>query len=230
MQLSIEEYAKQFKMSKEMVLSKIKDSSLKSKIENNTLYIVVPEQQKDTKQTLSLVTTSQSLKQQDNSNKKKKTTVSTIISLYQKENKQLKAKIAQLEEKIDTLIADKEQMLRHERDTIEQLYLKKDEQLKNIIDMMNNKFQVELMQQHQINELHSLEPINVIEETQPQADEDKIVELREYLKSLDLKTHQRKTIKKRFLEVYDNDIRILQQNGKLYLDLKKYDYSDLLKI
>lgn len=230
MQLSIEEYAKQFKMSKEMVLSKIKDSSLKSKIENNTLYIVVPEQQKDTKQTLSLVTTSQSLKQQDNSNKKKKTTVSTIISLYQKENKQLKAKIAQLEEKIDTLIADKEQMLRHERDTIEQLYLKKDEQLKNIIDMMNNKFQVELMQQHQINELHSLEPINVIEETQSQADKDKIVELREYLKSLDLKTHQRKTIKKRFLEVYDNDIRILQQNGKLYLDLKKYDYSDLLKI
>ena len=59
---------------------------------------------------------------------------------------------------------------------------------------------------------------------------EELVELKEYLKSLDLKQFQRKAVKKRFLDVYDSDVRIIQKNGKLYLDLQKYDYGDLLDI
>ncbi|NPA60339.1 MAG: hypothetical protein GXO30_07780, partial [Epsilonproteobacteria bacterium] len=54
------------------------------------------------------------------------------------------------------------------------------------------------------------------------------IELKEYLKTLDLKSYQKKVIKRRFLAVYDSDIRVMQKDGKLYLDFSKYDYSDLL--
>ena len=67
------------------------------------------------------------------------------------------------------------------------------------------------------------------EESDEKSENSRLVELRDYLKTLGLKSSQRKIIKKRFLTVYDNDIRVLQQNGKLYLDFSKYDYSDLLE-
>lgn len=218
MKLTIDEYAKKFKMSKEMVLSKVKSNLVEFLIEDEITFIVIedeipkeiPQQKSKSKALVS--------------SKKQKTTVATIISLYQKENKHLKEKILQLETKIDQLISDKEQMLRDERDKIEHLYTTKDEQLKNILELMNAKFQLE----QQKNEIHEVQTLETIEHT-PQNDS-KIIELRTYLKSLDLKQSQRKTIKKRFLSVYDSDVRILQQNGKIYLDLTKYDYSDLLKI
>ena len=37
-------------------------------------------------------------------------------------------------------------------------------------------------------------------------------------------------IKRRFAEAYGSDIRILQYQGEFYLDLSKFDYSDLLKV
>ena len=55
------------------------------------------------------------------------------------------------------------------------------------------------------------------------------LELKEYLKTLNLKSYQKKVIKRRFLAVYDSVIRIMQKDGKLYLDFSKYDYSDLLE-
>ena len=61
-----------------------------------------------------------------------------------------------------------------------------------------------------------------------QEERPKLKELRTYLRTRSLKSYQRKVIKKRFLAVHNNDVRIIQQNGKLYLDFSKYDYSDLL--
>ena len=40
----------------------------------------------------------------------------------------------------------------------------------------------------------------------------------------------RKTIKRRFSEAFGADSRILLKNGLFYLDLNRYDYSDLLKL
>ena len=222
MKLTLDEYSKQFKISKEMIHSKLRAKKLNYIVENSQTYIITKEEE-----LLSAVIEKKAQMPARSTPRKQKTTVATILALYQKENKQLKEKIIQLEKKIDKLIDDKEQMLRDERDKIEMLYSSKDEQLRNILELINAKMAME----------HKTETIHEIESFSSKKDEEKkelqksdveIIELRSYLKTLGLKSYQRKIIKKRFLAVYDSDIRIIQQNGKLYLDLSKYDYSDLL--
>ena len=146
------------------------------------------------------------------------------MSLYQRENQQLKEKIIQLEEKIDKLIDDKEQMLRDEMQKIEQVYSAKDDQLKTILELVNTKLMME-SSSASVHEVETITPENKIEEIK----KDELIELREYIKTLDLKAYQRKIIKKRFHAVMHSDVRIIQQNGKVYVDFSKYDYSDLLE-
>ncbi len=220
MQFSIDEYSKQYKMSKEMISSKLKSKKLDYIIEDGMTYIVtkdepiapkvepIKEQKEPEPQGKKIIKTAP----------KPKTTVGAVISLYQRENTTLKEKIMQLESKIDKLIDDKEQMLRDERDKIEQLYTKKDEQLKNILELVNTK----MLLQHQEQTIHDVQPVETTKAPLS------IIELKDYLKTLDLKSYQRKVIKRRFLSVYDTDDRVFQKDGKLYLDFSKYDYSDLL--
>lgn len=222
MRLTIDEYCKNFKMSKEMLNSKIKAKRLNYIIENGTTYIII------TKSSL-IREKKDEIYQKSNTHEitkaiKPKTTVATVLALYQKENNSLKSKIIQLENKIDKLIDDKEQMLRDERDKIEQLYSQKDKQLKNILELINSK--LELEKQHTT--LHEVETLHPQAEITYSSDPSDTIELKKYLKSLGIKSSQRKIIKKRFLDVYDSDIRIIHKNGKLYLDFSKYDYSDLL--
>jgi hypothetical protein len=231
MRLTLEEYSKYFKMSKEMIQSKLKSRKLNYIIENGTTYIIVPrsslksaEEEKinNDKKEQSM----QEKEEQTQKPTKPKTTVAMVIALYQKENQQLKEKIAYLESKIDKLIDDKEQMLRDEMNKIEQVYAKKDEQLKTILELMNTQL---IAQKENKATEHEVEPIEAPSIEEDEKKEDEIVELKSYLKTLDLEPHQRKIIKKRFLAVYDKDVRIIKQNGKLYLNFSKYDYSDLLE-
>lgn len=124
MQLTIDEYSKQFKMSKEMINSRLRSKKLDYIIEDSVTYIIVKDNPVNNDRQ------AQTIEEEKKPIAKPKTTVATVIALYQRENTQLKEKIMQLENKIDSLIDDKEQMLRDERDKIEQLYSKKDEQLK----------------------------------------------------------------------------------------------------
>jgi len=221
MRLTLDEYCQHFKMSKEMLNSKLRAKKLNYIIENGMTYIIVTRSSLPQEKRAAI---HQKQKEQTQIQKeilKPKTTVATVIGLYQKENTALKERIVQLEIKIDKLIDDKEQMLRDERDKIEQIYETKDEQLKNILELVNSKMRLEHETVHEIeNFSHS--------EAEIEEEEERIVELKQYLKSLGLKSSKRRTIKKRFLEVYDSDIRIINQNGKLYLNFSKYDYSDLL--
>ncbi|WP_297484306.1 hypothetical protein [Sulfurimonas sp.] len=216
MRLTIDEYSKHFKMSKEMILSKLRKKQLSSIVENGVTYIITAEtKEKSTTPTV-------------HAPKRRKTTVAMVLSLYQKENQQLKEKILQLEEKIDKLIDDKEQMLRDEMSKIEQVYSAKDEQLKTILELVNTKL---LVEQSNANTVHEVESIPADKNKDAKDIElvDEIVELKDYLKKLELEPYQRKIIKKRFLAVYNSDIRVIKQNGKLYLNFSKYDYSDLLE-
>ena len=222
MRLTLDEYSKRFKMSKEMLNSKLKAKQLNYVIEDGITYIITDEE----------VPKIPLLIQPDDKHKtvqnvpiqaKQRATVATILSLYQRENQQLKDKIIQLEKKIDKLIDDKEQMLRNERDKIEEVYSKKDEQLKDILELINTKLTVEQTPQT----IHEIESYEQNDETITHQSPP-LEELKSYIKNLDLKSYQKKIIKKRFLAAYDNDIRIIQQNGKLYLNFSKYDYSDLL--
>jgi len=215
MKLTLDEYSKKFKMSKEMINSKLRTKKLNYIVEDDTVYIIIPDEvpQKQAQPA-----------PPSKSPAKPRTTVAMVLSLYQKENLQLKAKIVQLEEKIDKLIDDKEQMLRDEMSKIEKVYSTKDEQLKQVLELLNTK----LLAQN-TNMVHDVEPLEQTQKAIDVEEENKIVELKSYLKTLELEPYQRKIIKKRFLAVYDSDVRVIKQNGKLYLDFAKYDYSDLLE-
>ncbi len=223
MRLTIDEYCKYFKMSKEMINSKIKAKKLNYIIEDGMTYIIVTRSSLDKEKRVEIHQEKNVIPRENTQIAKPKTTVATVIALYQRENKFLKDKIAQLETKVDKLIDDKEQMLRDERDKIEKIYSSKDEQLKNILTLVNKKMKLD----KENATIHEIESFNYQDEAKL-VDDFELVELKEYLKSLNIKSFQRKTIKKRFLDVYDNDVRVIHRDGKLYLDFSKYDYSDLL--
>ncbi|WP_345979268.1 hypothetical protein [Sulfurimonas sp. HSL3-2] len=226
MRFTIDEYSKQFKMSKEMINSKLRSKRLNYIIENGTTYIIVTRSSLDQEKREEIHQQNMQKKSQepDSNIATKKTTVGMILSLYQRENAQLKQKIKELEHKIDSLINDKEQMLRDERDRIESVYNSKDEQLKTILELINKKFLLEQKSEtvHEVS-LNESETINA------SFDDASFVELKYYLKTLDIEPYQRKIIKRRFLDAREHDIRIIEQNGKIFLDFAKYDYSDLLK-
>ena len=217
MRLTLEEYSKHFKMSKEMINSKLRTKKLNYIIENGATYIIVTKSSLQDEQQKEIHKSKKIPPEQ-----KPKPTVSMILSLYQKENQQLKEKIVQLETKVDKLIDDKEQMLRDEMNRIEQVYSTKDEQLKNILELINQ--QMTMQQTATIHEVETLEKKRVEDKKELTP----IIELKEYLRTLDLTNHEKKLIKKNFLSTYDKDVRIIKQNGKIFLDFSKYDYSDLL--
>jgi len=215
MRLTIEQYSQRFKMSKEIIHSKIRTKKLNYINENGELYIIVADEQKT------------EVRQQkiETAVAKPKTTVAMVLGLYQRENRQLKEKIALLEAKIDKLIDDKEQMLRDEMAKIEKVYSDKDTQLKQILELVNAKF---IAQKNDT--VHDVETIKTESLTQQVPNkEPQLVELKAYLKTLDLEPYQRKIIKKRFIAVYNEDIRVIKQNGQIFLNFSKYDYSDLLE-
>lgn len=225
MRFTIDEYSKQFKMSKELINSKLRSKKLHYVIEDGETYIIVAQSSLDEEKI-------EEIHQQKKEQEKQihlatqKTTVGMVLALYKKENDHLKQKIRELEKKIDSLITDKENMLREERDRIEQVYSTKDEHLKNILELINKQLTLEQKTTtvHEVT-LSDMEETHILQEKENLSH----VELKTYLKSLDLESYQRKIIKKRFFDALDHDIRIIQQNGKLYLDFAKYDYTDLLK-
>jgi hypothetical protein len=232
MRLTLEEYSKHFKMSKEMINSKLRAKKLNYIIEDGTTYIIVTRSSLNTDKCDEINNEQKEQKEQilkDKATKtvkaNPKTTVAMVLSLYQRENQQLKDKIIQLEAKIDKLIDDKEQMLRDEMTKIEQVYSTKDEQLQNVLELINVQLKHAKGTQEHIHEVETLE----IKEKPKEKKSEEIVELKAYLKTLDLESYQKKVIKKRFFAVYDKDVRVIKQNGKFYLNFSKYDYSDLLE-
>ncbi|MDQ7067368.1 MAG: hypothetical protein Q9M40_04975 [Sulfurimonas sp.] len=229
MRLTLDEYSKHFKMSKEMINSKLRNKKLNYIIEDGITYIIVTGSSLDSDLRSKIHNDKKVLPAKEKVvtksivTSKQKTTVAMVLGLYQKENQQLKEKILQLETKIDKLIDDKEQMLRDEMAKIEQVYSSKDEQLKSILELINAKLQAQTSQT--IHEIETIESSQTIEKKE----EETIIELKNYLRTLDLENYQKKIIKKRFLAVYGKDIRVIKQNGKLYLNFLKYDYSDLLE-
>lgn len=232
MRFTIEEYAQAYSISPEMVHSRIRRNRLNYIVEDDTTFIVVPKHQVPFKEDdVSSQKQTPSQTQNNTALTQKKTTVATVIGLYQKENRYLKLKIEELEAKVDRLIGEKEQLLKEERERIEKVYMDKDAQLKTILELINTKLLQE--NSHQESSIDSAvisnaaEPAAAIEvQTSPKEP----VELKEYLRSLELKSSSRKLIKRRFAEAFGADSRIQLKNGLFYLDFDRYDYSDLLKI
>ncbi|MBV5320616.1 MAG: hypothetical protein JZU62_02935 [Sulfuricurvum sp.] len=219
MRFSVDEYAKTFKMSKEMIQNKLRTKRLNYIIEGGVTYIIVPRSSLDEEKRQEL---SQNSKPISPPPAPQKTTVGMIIALYQKENQQLKIKIKELEAKIDRLVNDKEQMLIAERERIEEIYTTKDEQLKNLLDVINTKL---LLSQE--NRVHDVDISTIPEPIAPTLSSG-IIELKRYLKFIGMGSDERKAVKRRFELAYGSDIRIIQKEGEFYVDLSKYDYTDFL--
>ncbi len=219
MRFTVNEYSEHFKISKEMVYAKLRQKQLNYIMEEGVTYIIVPQNAQEGT-TQERVATKQE-RAPSAPPVKPKTTVGTIIALYQRENQHLKQRIRELETKIDKLIDDKEQMLIGERNRIEQIYSTKDEQLKTILNLVNTKLM--------LSQDHTVHDVDISEEAKEEIIEHQgFIELKKYLKTLELDSRQRKRIKKRFASAYGNDSRVLQQNGAFYLDFDRFDYSDLL--
>lgn len=233
MRFTIEEYSNAYSISPEMVHSRLRRNRLNYIIEDGTTYIVVPKYQvpeqvsKDESASMANTRESESEKRPA-----KKTTVATVIGLYQKENRYLKLKIEELEAKVDRLVNEKEQLLKEESRRIEKVYLDKDAQLKTILELVNTKFLHESRSVDSISEQPSTQVIEDADiSTEEKIQESQApVELKQYLRSLDIKSAQRKVIKRRFAKAFGADSRILLHNGLFYLDFDRYDYSDLLKL
>ena len=216
MRLSIDEYANRFELPIATIHAQLRNRELDYSIDNGVVYILLSSTPEP----------------------KQKTSVGTIIALYQKENQHLKDRVEELESKIDKLIDDKEQMLREERSRIEHLYQTKDEQLKTVLELMNTKMQ--LSQPKAVETVvQDTSSVDVEEEVAVKTETESInsnnfnphkISLRQYLKNIGLEAHEKRLIKRRFAGAYGSDIRILQHGGEFYLDLSKFDYSDLLKV
>ncbi len=216
MRFTIDEYAKTFKMSKEMIQNRLRTKRLNYIIEGGVTYIIVPRSSLDEEKRQEIIQEAKPATPPA----PQKTTVGMIISLYQKENQQLKLKIKELEAKVDRLVNDKEQMLIAERERIEEIYTAKDEQLKNLLEVINTKL---LLSQN--NSVHDVDiTATVPTPTLPSG----LIELKRYLKFIGMGSDERKAVKRRFELAYGSDIRVIQKEGEFYVDLSKYDYTDFL--
>lgn len=218
MRFTVDEYAKTFKMSKEMIQNKLRTKRLNYIIEGGVTYIIVPRSSLDEEKRQELT---QHAKHSAAAPAPQKTTVGMIIALYQKENQHLKLKIKELETKIDRLVNDKEQMLIAERERIEEIYTAKDEQLKNLLEVINTKLLLSRDNSVQDVDITASAPVT------PSLSSG-IIELKRYLKFIGMGSDERKAVKRRFELAYGSDIRIIQKEGEFYVDLSKYDYTDFL--
>lgn len=219
MRFTVDEYAKTFKMSKEMIQNKLRTKRLNYIIEGGVTYIIVPRSSLDEDKRRELTQTAKPA----SAPAPQKTTVGMIIALYQKENQQLKLKIKELEAKIDRLVNDKEQMLIAERERIEEIYTAKDEQLKNFFEVINTKLL--LSQENKVHDVDiSATPITAA----PQTTGSGIIELKRYLKFIGMSSDERKAVRRRFELAYGSDVRVIQKEGEFYVDLSRYDYTDFL--
>ncbi|PHM18382.1 MAG: hypothetical protein CJD30_00245 [Sulfuricurvum sp. PD_MW2] len=220
MRFTVDEYAKTFKMSKEMIQNKLRTKRLNYIIEGGVTYIIVPRSSLDEEKHRELT---QTAKTSLSAPAPQKTTVGMIIALYQKENQQLKLKIKELEAKIDRLVNDKEQMLIAERERIEEIYTAKDEQLKNFFEVINTK----LLLSHE-NKVHDVDISATPITAAPQPSSGGVIELKRYLKFIGMGSDERKAVKRRFELAYGSDVRVIQKEGEFYVDLSRYDYTDFL--
>lgn len=219
MRFTIDEYAKSFKMSKEMIHNKLRTKRLNYIVEGGTTYIIVPRNSLDEEKRTETARTNDTPAVP--SPKNPKTTVGMILSLYQKENQHLKHKIKELEAKVDRLVNDKEQMLIAERQRLIDIYSTRDEQLKNILEVINTKLLLS-----RDNNVHDVDV--TAREPEPAPIVNGLIELKRYLKFIGLNSEERKQVRRRFEASYGSDVRVIQKEGEFYVDLSKYDYTDFL--
>lgn len=194
--MSIQEASLYLGVSKEAIHNRVRRGSLEMVNENDTKYVLISEKK------------SQTPKLSDDK----------YTKFLEEQNQKLEQKIDSLENETKSLREQKEQMLKANIQKIEQIYKDKDEQLKNIIDAISNKFILEPKPSEHIEA--------EISEEKPLTNE--FISLKKYLKSKDISPKKIKKMLAEFSEMAKVDARVITIGKKCYISPKRYDYSDIL--
>lgn len=207
--LTVTDAAEQLGVSKEAIHNRIRRGSLQSVIENGVKMVIL----EDATNVKSVRATAK-IAQIDE----------RYYKLLEEQNIKLQQKVETLESETRTLRDQKEQMLVDEREKIEQIYKDKDEQLKNILNAISTKFMLHTPQN--VTEVSEELVEAEIEEENIKKD-NRLISLNKYIKSRDFSKKKALKIKEKFRDRAQKDSRIITIGKKLYIDLHKYDYSDL---
>jgi menaquinone-dependent protoporphyrinogen IX oxidase len=212
--MSVNNAAKYFGISKEAIHNRIRRGSLQSVVEDGVKLVFIDE----TQSKATVKRTVQPKRVTANNER--------YYKLLEEQNTKLQSRVDTLEVETRSLRDQKEQMLIQEREKIERIYREKDEQLKNILSSISSKFMLNA-------------PIETDEETLdaeiqtqlPILDEEpsEVISLNKYLKQNNFSDKKKKKIKERFKKKAKKDERIVIIGSKYYIDILKYNYSDILR-
>lgn len=200
--MTIAEAASYFGVSKEAIHNRIRRGSLDCIVENGVKLVTISIAKSDTP------------KASDSSEEGRYT------RYIEEENNRLRERVDVLEKETTRLRDQREQMLIEERVKIEQIYKERDAQLRSVLHVVATKFLSHANADEVVEEAVTAEVID---------HKDSLVSLKSFLKLKGYKEKQKKKIKERFESIKAADFRIIEKEGKIYIDPSRYDYSDLLK-
>ncbi len=211
--VTIHDAAEFLGVSKEAIHNRIRRGSLQSVVEDGIKLVIL--EKEENVQPLTKKTTTQKTPHQ---------TPDRYYKFLEEQNEKLQQKVETLEKETRSLRDQKEQMLIEERLKIERIYKEKDEQLKNIINAISTKLMLHAPQEMIEGEITEQEEA---QETITQEGR-RLISVNKYLKSRDFPKKERNRIKEKFERAAKEDARIITIGKKYYIDLQKYDYSDLM--
>ncbi len=215
--MSIADAALRLGISKEAIHNRIRRGSLESLVEDGVKYVLLDKTaQTATKATVKRATTRRSPEPD-----------ARYYKLLEEQNEKLQLKVDQLESETKNLRDQKEQMLIQEREKIEQIYKDKDEQLKSILNAISSQFLLNTPTPELT--IEKEEVVETVIEAPQEEKRSGLISLKKYLKEQKFLKKKCEKIKSRFKKVAKKDSRVIKVGKKYYLDLAKFDYSNLIK-
>ena len=211
--MSVNDAAEHFGISKEAIHNRIRRGSLEVVLEDGVKMVVI-----DASKTPRVLTPKKEISNSTNDRYHK---------FLEEQNAKLQSRVEVLEGETRTLRDQKELMLIQERQKIEAIYKEKDEQLKNILATISSKFLLGSQVTKDI-EVETIEAVEADVEEE-KLKETKIISLKKYVKKLNVSEKKAHKIFKRFEKRALIDERIIMMDEKIYLDMSRYDYGDLIK-
>jgi hypothetical protein len=215
--MNVADAAEFFGVSKEAIHNRIRRGSLASEMVDGQKHVIIEDETPPTKTKATKKTATTT----------RKTTASNDTKYYkylEDQNVKLQGRVEKLEDETRTLRDQKEQMLIEERIKIENIYKEKDEQLKNIINMISSNLMLE--SKPSIDEEDSVEAEIETYEIEEDEPEENWTSLVKFLKSREYKKKKRKKIiKKIFKKARRGDDAIKLKNDKCYIDLNRFGYK-----
>jgi hypothetical protein len=209
--MSVADAAEFFGVSKEAIHNRIRRGSLASEMIGGQKYVNIDEK------------SSSAAKPKKTSSLKPNSVDTKYHEFLEDQNTRLQQKVEKLEDETRSLRDQKEQMLIDEREKIETIYKEKDEQLKNIINMISSNLMLESKPEIQDSVEAEIETLEV--HSEPTIEEN-WTPLKKFLKSNDYKKSKRKKIQKEFYKrAKKGDSTILIKKDECYIDIDRFAYD-----